>query len=514
MKEQPNRWATKPRIGFWLGLLLFGATLLTDLVPGEPAVTRMAAIAVLMATWWISEAIPLYATALLPLFLYPLLGIERTAAVAPVYFNSTIVLFLGAFMIALTMEKWGLHRRIGLSVIRAVGGGPARLILGFMLAAGLLSMWISNTATTLMMVPVGLAVILRLEEKRGVEQTRRFSVALMLGIAYACTAGGITTVVGTPPNLAFRRIFEITFPEAPSISFAQWLLLAFPIGAILLVVAWWLLTKVFFPVDGLFEGTDEGSAGVSEELKALGRTTWEERVVLTIFGCTALLWVFRVPIVIGGLEIPGWSSLLPSGGLIDDGTIAIAMAALLFLIPARTPGAESRAIAEAQLVRRLPWNIVLLFGGGFALAHGFQATGLAQFVAEGLGAMASVPPLALVFVLAFAVTFLTELTSNTATAELLLPILAAIGVSAGIHPLLLMVPATLSTSCAFMMPVATPPNAVVFGSQRVTVSQMARVGLVLNFVGIGVITILMWTLGRAIFGIELGEMPDWARTSP
>ena len=233
-------------------------------------------------------------------------------------------------------------------------------------------------------------------------------------------------------------------------------------------------------------------------------------MILAVFAATAVLWVFRAPIEIGGLTIPGWSGLLPFGHLIDDGTVAITMACLLFLVPARSPGAKSRMLMGPDVVRGLPWNIVLLFGGGFALAHGFQITGLARFIGGGFGGLGSVPPILLILVICLSITFLTELTSNTATTEMVLPIFAAVAVSTGVHPLLLMIPATLSASCAFMMPVATPPNAVVFGSDRVKISEMARVGIVLNIVGAVLITLVFRAMGPLLFGIEPGVMPDWA----
>ena len=499
------------RTGLWLGPLLFAAVLLLDLDPGRPEVTRMAAVAVLMATWWITDAIPLFATALLPLFVFPLLGIERTGDIAPIYFNSTIVLFLGGFMIALTMEKWDVHRRIALWVIRAVGGGPARIVLGFMLAAAFLSMWISNTATAIMMMPVGLAVILRMEEQFGLSRTHAFSVSIMLGIAYACSAGGIATLVGTPPNLSLHRIFEITFPDAPQIAFGPWLVMAFPIAAVMLVAAWLLITRVFFRVP---EEVTVDRSVVEDEMRKLGPIGFEERAILVVFALTAVLWVFRAPLEIGRVTIPGWSGLLPYGHLIDDGTIAIAMAGILFFIPTRSSGAKSPTVMGPGVVLRLPWNIVLLFGGGFALAHGFQATGLARLIGDAFGGLGAVPPLLLILIICLVMTFLTELTSNTATTEMALPIFAAIGVSTGVHPLLLMVPATLSASCAFMMPVATPPNAVVFGSDRVKVAEMARAGIVLNLFGALVITLVFRAVGPLLFGIEPGVMPDWAAPGP
>ncbi len=509
--EKRRRRKTGQRVGLWLGPAIFLAVLLLDLQPGEPAVTRMAAVALLMATWWITDAIPLFTTALLPLILYPLLGIERTGATAPVYFNSTIVLFVGGFMIALTMEKWEVHRRIALWIIRRVGGGAQRLVLGFMIAAAFLSMWISNTATAIMMIPIGLAVVLRLEDDFGEKRTHAFTVSLMLAIAYACSAGGLATIVGTPPNLSFQRIFAISFPDAPSISFGQWIIMGVPISITLILVAWLFLTRVFYRVPDEVRVEPET---LEAEEKKLGPVVFEERVVLAVFALTAVLWVFRAPIAIGSFTVPGWSQLLPYGSLIDDATVAIAMASILFLVPTRSKSATSPTIMGPDVLPRLPWNIVLLFGGGFALAHGFQVTGLAEFLGRQFSGLASVPPLLLVLCICLGITFLTELTSNTATTEMVLPVLASIGVATGINPLLLMIPATISASCAFMMPVATPPNAVVFGSERVRIAEMASVGIVLNVIGAVVITTIFYLLGPLLFGIEPGVIPSWAAAAP
>jgi sodium-dependent dicarboxylate transporter 2/3/5 len=500
------------KVGLVLGPVLFALVLLLDIAPENPAAARMAAVAVLMATWWITEAIPLFATALLPLVLYPLLGIDKGGATAPIYFNSTIVLFLGGFIIALTMERWQLHRRIALRMIQRVGGGPSRIILGFMLAAAFLSMWISNTATAVMMVPMGLAIVHEMEKSFGAKDTHAFAVGVMLAIGYSCSLGGLITLVGTPPNLSFVRIYAITFPDAPAITFGQWMLLGIPIAAVMLTVTWLLITKVFFRVP---EKIHVDPKMVDDQVRALGPISYQEKVVLLIFSLTALLWVFRVPIHLGDFTLPGWSSLLPHPELLDDGTVAIAMASLLFIIPSRAPAGQScssvgphrtslgasRALAGAEIIPRLPWNIVLLFGGGFALAHGFQTTGLAVLVGDQFAGLASVPPIVLVACVCLGLTFLTELTSNTATTEMILPILASVAVAAGLHPLMLMVPATLSASCAFMMPVATPPNAIVFGSNRIRIPEMARIGIVLNLIGVVVITGLFMLLGPLVFDL-------------
>jgi len=499
------------RVGLVLGPLLFFTVLLLDLDPANPGISRMAAVAVLMATWWITEAIPLAATALVPLIAYPLLGIMKTGEAAPVYVNSTIFLFIGGFMIALTMEKWMLHKRIALWIIRLIGGGPSRIVLGFMVAAAFLSMWISNTATAIMMVPIGLAIIGQIEERFGVDESHNFTVALMLGIAYACSIGGIATLVGTPPNLSFARIFEISFPSAPPIAFGQWLLMAFPVTLVMLGTIWVLLTRVFFRMPASMR---VDRRVVDEQYERLGRSSFEERVVFVVFLFTALLWVFRNDLILGFVTIPGWSRMLANAALVDDATVAIAMATLLFLIPSRSADADSRALAGVDVFRKIPWHIVLLFGGGFALAKGFQVTGLSVFVGSEFAALAGTSPILMVAAISGGITFLTELTSNTATTEMILPILAAVAVAVKTNPLVLMIPATLSASCAFMMPVATPPNAIIFGSGRIRILEMARVGLVINLVGIVVICLLFFVVGTAVLQIDPATVPDWAQPIP
>ena len=507
-------------IGLWLGLAAFAWLLLFPVDAGNLPASRLAAVAALMAVWWMTEAIPLFATALAPLVLFPLFGIMAGRETAPVYLNSTIVLFIGGFMIALTMQRWNLHRRIALSIIAAVGGSPARIVLGFMVAAAFLSMWISNTATAVMMVPIGLAIVLQVEERLGAE-ARNFTVALMLGIAYGCSLGGLTTLVGTPPNLAFARIHEALFPAAPAIAFGQWLVVALPVGATLLAVAWVLITQVFYRAGA---NVVVGRAAVAAERARLGPVAFEERAVLAVFAATALLWVFRVDLNLGFVAVPGWGDLLPWPKLVDDGTVAIAMASLLFFIPARSQPADAETDAGtegeprkvrlmgAEVLPRLPWGVVLLIGGGLALATAFQRTGLAALVGGQFDAVGALPTFAVILLVCLAITFLTELTSNTATTEMILPILAAAAVATGMHPLLLMVPATMSASCAFMMPVATPPNAIVFGSNRLTIAQMARAGIALNLAGALVIATVVYTLGLAVFDITPGAVPAWAES--
>ena len=506
-KSGPAR-STSQVIGLYLGPALFFIVILFfDLDPEKPIVTRMAAVAILMAVWWITDAIPLFATALLPMLLYPLLGILKGKATAPIYINSTIFLFMGGFMIALTMEKWQLHRRIALYIIRLIGGGPSKIILGFMAAAAFLSMWISNTATAIMMVPIGLAIVSQMEAKFDEAKTHKFTVSLMLGIAYACSLGGAATLVGTPPNLSFARIFEITFPKAEPIAFGSWFIMGLPISIIMIGIVWLILTKIFFRVPA--EITVDRSI-VDTEYDELGSMSFEEKSVLTIFFSTAFLWVFRKTLNLGFLSIPGWSQLIPYPKLIDDGTVALVMAMILFLIPTRSKDAQTATIMGPDVIKNIPWNIVILFGGGFALAKGFQVTGLSTLIGNKFSGLAGMSPILMILIICFGLTFLTELTSNTATTEMILPILASVAFAMKANPLLLMIPATLSASCAFMMPVATPPNAIVFGSGRIKIAEMARVGVFINIIGVLVITALFYIIGTAIFSIDPGVFPEWA----
>ncbi|NQV16573.1 DASS family sodium-coupled anion symporter [bacterium] len=507
-KIDPSKSLTQ-RIGLILGPVLFLVIILFfNFDPEKPIITRMAAVAVLMAVWWITDAIPLFATALLPLLLYPLLGILQAKTVAPIYINSTIFLFIGGFMIALTMEKWKLHRRIALFIIRFIGGGPARIVFGFMLASAFLSMWISNTATAIMMVPIGLAIIMQMEERFESNETHNFTVGLMLGIAYACSMGGVATLVGTPPNLSFARIFEITFPEAPPITFGSWFIMALPISIIMIIIIWLVLTKIFFRVPAHIK---VDPAIVDSEYHSLGKMSFEEKAVLTVFSLTAILWVFRKKLIVGFLTIPGWSQLIPYPDMIDDGTVALFMAMILFLIPTRSKDAKSPTLMGADVIRNLPWNIVLLFGGGFALAKGFQVTGLSALIGNEFAGLAGMSPVIMILFVCSGLTFLTELTSNTATTEMILPILASVGFAMQANPLVLMIPATISASCAFMMPVATPPNAIVFGSGRVKIAEMAKAGFFINIIGIIIVTVYFYAIGAFLMGIDPGVFPDWAK---
>jgi sodium-dependent dicarboxylate transporter 2/3/5 len=493
------------RFGFYLGPVVF---VLVKMLPVFPTATvsSMAATAALMVVWWITEALPLAATALVPLILFPVLGITSGKEVAAVYMNSTIFLFIGGFILALTMQRWHLHTRIALRVISWFHGSAMYMVLGFMVTGAGLSMWVSNTATATMLLPIGLAVYARAADQLNEQDRQNLLTAMMLGIAYACSIGGVSTLIGTPPNLAMQRIFEITFPLAPEITFAQWLIFAFPFSLSMLFITWAVIsmrytgrgfTKLKFSTDEVHEMSDRPMS-------------YEEKIVAVIFSLTALSWMFRKDIVIGELVIPGWSGLFDTASLINDGTIAIAAALVLFSIPARNRQ-QYRRIADNEIIRKLPWHIVLLFGGGFALAKGFTVSGLSEYIGHQFVDMKDLDPMALVAGVSATVVFLTEVTSNTATSEMLLPLVASVAKAIDINPLLLMLSVTLSASMAFMMPIATPPNAIVFASGKLRIRDMIKTGIIINLVAIVLITLLVWFVGSAVFNIDASTMPDWAQ---
>ena len=474
---------------------------------------RMAALVALMAVWWITEAIPLAATSLLPVVFLPLFGIVPGKAVASNYINSTIFIFIGGFLIALAMERWNLHRRIALRVLLLFGRSPASLVLGFMVATAFLSAWISNTATTIAMMPVGLAVIHQMEERYGKKPCATLAVCLMLGIAYAASIGGIATPVGTPPNLVFKSIFENTFPGGPVVSFGEWAMVGMPLSVVMLLLTWFLLTRFIFRFK---PDLCPDQSVIRKEYESLGGMKAEERIVLVVFALTAALWMLRRDVVLFGLTLPGWENLLAENirSMVDDGTVAVAMSLVLFLWPVskKTRGSTGPSrIIDAAIIQRVPWGIVLLFGGGFALANGFVESGLSAWLATSLFAdLGAIPMLLMVLLICAGMTFLTEFTSNTASTQLVLPILASAAVAQQLHPMILMIPATFAASMAFMMPVATPPNAIVFGSERIRVSQMCRAGLWLNLVSIVVVTLFLYWVAAPVFGFDDAGLPPWA----
>jgi len=492
-------------IALWAGPIIATA-LITFYQPDKahPEVGYTLAIAAWMAIWWISEAVPLAITSLLPVPLFPLLSIMDGQTVSSAYFNHVIFLFIGGFLIALAMQRWNLHKRIALTILNIAGTGKSRLLLGFMLATALLSMWISNTATAMMIVPIMMSVLTEIEPEPTAKKS--FSFALLLGVAYSASIGGTMTLVGTPPNLSFLRIYQVMFPHAPSITFLQWMLFALPTGLLLLVAAFILLYLKYV------KGTTTNQAAKDLPLwqmkKDLGPMGQEERIVLISFLLMALLWITRSDIEIGTTVIKGWASYFGKPAFINDGTVAIALSLPLFMISAKRH-AGSR-IMDWETASHLPWDIVLLFGGGFALANGFRDSGLSLWLGGQLQGISVFPPIFIILIICLFVTFLTELTSNTATTEMMLPVLSGMAIATHTHPLLFMVPATLSASMAFMLPAATPPNAIIFGTRRLTISEMARTGFWLNLIGAAIITAAFYFLGSAVFDIDPGVFPVWA----
>lgn len=497
----------RQKIGLIAGTTAFAVILLFgNFDPQNPQVTKMAAAAALMAIWWITEPVPLPATSLIPLILYPFMGIQDGEETASVYMNSIIFLFLGGFLLAIAMERWGLHKRIALKIITLFGGSPDSIVLAFIVSTALISMWISNTATALMMLPIGLAIINKMENEFDYERTKNFSTSVMIGIAYASSIGGMATLIGTPANLAFIRIYGIIFPDAERISFGSWMLMAVPISILLLIVTA-LMLKIYFKTDKtVFLSREE----IKEEYNKLGKISFEEKIVAAVFGITVFLWVFRADLNLEIFTIPGWSNLLHTPDYLNDGVVAITMALILFFIPSKNQ--ERKNILDAASFGKVPWGIILLFGGGFALAEGFTRSGLSQFIASGMEGLTEISPILIIFIIAFLVTFLSEFTSNTATAQMILPVMASVGVAAGINPLLLMISAALSASLGFMMPVATPPNTIVFSSNKVRITDMAKAGFTLNIAGIIAVSILVYLLGSVLF--NLNEFPWWAKIKP
>lgn len=498
-------------LGFYAGIAASGAILLLPSPEGmSPEAKRMAAAVTLMGCWWIGESLPLGVTALVPLVAYPLLKILPVADVAPTYANHYVFLLLGGFFIALAMQRWNLHTRIALWIIRLVGSSASRLVLGFMLASAFLSMWISNSATAMMMMPIGLGLIVKTEELRSGGRdgsAANFGACLMLGIAYASNIGGVATLVGTFPNLVFAGMLKELFPGGPEITFAEWLKIGFPFTALFVPAMWLFIVRVVLPVRGdVVENADHVIAGEVEKLGKMGRG---EKMVLIVFVTTALLWIFRSDINLGGVVLRGWASRLGVDGYVHDSTVAMAMGIVCFMLPVERK--RGITLLDWEHARRVPWGILLLFGGGFAIARGFEASGLTQWVGAQLTVLGDVPVVVVIAAVALTMTFLTEVTSNTASTTMMLPVMAATARALNVNPLLLMLPATIAASCAFMLPIATPPNAIVFSSGRVSLSQMGKTGFYLNLLTVVFVTAFVYLVVTRVMGISPGQAPDWMR---
>ena len=470
-------------LGRWLGPALFVLVLVAPTGALQGDAKRVAAATLWMAVWWVTEAAPLAATSMLPLVLFPLLEVRRVSAVAPNYADHIIFLFLGGFVLALAVERSGLHRRLALAVLTNVGASPRRLVWGFLIATAVLSMWLSNTATALMMLPIAGGVATRVGHPG--TPTRLF-----LAVAYGASVGGIGTLVGTPPNLVLAGMAPSLVPDLPPLTFGQWMLFGVPLVIIFLPVVGLLLSR------GLPRRV-AADPGLREERARLGAMGVRERRVAALFALTALAWVTRSDLSFGVVTVPGWSSLLPDPKLVSDAVPAVAAALLATLLPAGENGGR-RLLSWDEIRHGVPWGVLLLFGGGFALADAVHASGLEGWLADSLHGLSVLPLPLIVLSICLITTFATELTSNTATATLLMPVLAALAGVLAVPPYLLMVPATVSASCAFMLPVATPPNAIVIGSGHVSTQDLFRAGIWLNLVGAVVITCLVLTLGQLV----------------
>lgn len=475
------------QIGLFLGPALALALLLAP--PPEtmaPAAWRTAAVVVLMATWWSTEAIPVPATSLLPVVLFPLLEISSLGDATRPFASPVIFLLLGGFMLALTLERWQLHRRLALMVLARTGDRPDAIVFGFMLATALLSMWVSNSATTLMMIPIALSVVSRIMAGR--DGAHEFPVMLLLGIAYAASIGGLGTIVGTPPNaLAVGYLAE---HYDIHIGFAQWMLVGVPVVLVMVPLCWWIMTRWVYSVH--LPPNPAAAGEIAAELAELGPLSVPERRTATVFGIVAGAWMLQ-PLL---ARVPGLEAL-------NDTTIAIGGALAMFLVPSghaergiRTGG----GLLDWPSTANLPWGVMLLFGSGMSLAEQVSASGLALWLGESLAVLTAWPVIGLLLAVVALVVFLTELTSNTGLTATILPVLGVIAVVGGIEPALLAVPAALAASCAFMLPVATPPNAIIFGSGNVTIPQMVNAGFRLNLLAIAVMTLFGYFLVPVVFG--------------
>lgn len=461
-------------LSLWLGPVAFLLLLIWRPFPtlSDDAFMVMAST-VWVAIWWVTEAVPIPITSLLPIVLFPVTGALSIAQTTSAYGHKMVFLYVGGFILATAIEKWDLHRRIALNVIKWVGVSQRGIVLGFMLATGFLSMWISNTATSVMMLPIGMAIVVQLKSTFS-NLGQSFGKALMLGVAYSASIGGISTLIGTPPNLVLAGVVEQYFGQ--ELIFSEWFVLVFPISLTLLLLTWVYLTNVAYKISSVKESNREE---IDRQLKELGEITTEEKRVLIIFGITAFLWIFRSLL---------FTDILPG---LDDTVIAILAAISLFLVRSK----KEKHLMTWEVAVKIPWGIVLLFGGGLAIAEGFKTSGLADWLGSQLAVLEGSSTFVILGGIVTSVNFMTEITSNVATTSMILPVIAPLAEAIGVNPLLLMTGATLAASCAFMLPVATPPNAVVFGSGYLSMRDMIRTGFVLNIISILVITCyLYWVL--------------------
>jgi sodium-dependent dicarboxylate transporter 2/3/5 len=482
------------KIGLYLGPLLF---ILTRFFLEAEGLSNQAnavlASTLWIAIWWITEAIPIAATSLLPIILFPLSGALPLDDTTSSFGHRFVFLYLGGFILALAIQKWNLHKRIALNIIMVVGTNVQKIILGFMVATAFLSMWISNTATAVMMLPIGIAIIKQMKDLKNSPEDENliFGKALMLSIAYSASIGGIATLIGTPPNLVFAGIIQEVYNI--EISFLKWFQFGFPISILLLAISWVYLTKVAFKFKQ--NEFNEGKEEINMQLEELGPISYEEKIVLSVFVLTGLAWILRTYLL---------NKFIPN---LDDSIIALISGISLFLFQANNQEGKNEKIMNWEDAVKLPWGVLLLFGGGLAIAQGFQSSGLANWIAENLTQLNGFSLFIILLVLITAVNFLTEITSNLATTAMLLPILAPTAVILGVHPYILMVGATLAASCAFMLPVATPPNAIVFGSNYLKISDMVRVGILMNIISIIIIFMMVYFILPILWNFNAFQNP-------
>lgn len=477
-------------VGLILGPLLFILTLLFLNTGGldSPGVF-VVAVTLWIATWWITEAIPIPATSLLPLVLLPLGGVMDSDTVTSAYGDDIIFLFLGGFLLALAMEKWNLHKRVALTIIKAIGTTTATILLGFMIATGLLSMFVSNTAAVMIMIPIGLAIINEansLSEPGLEDDLMKFEKSLVLSIGYAGTIGGLGTLIGTPPLIIMAGQLNEFFNI--DMSFAQWMLFGVPIVAIFMFIAWVYMKK--FQFRHSMKTLPGGREIITSELDKLGKISREEVLVLIIFGFAAFMWITRGFI---------WENIELTS-MLTDGAIAMMASLILFLIPTKR---QSKRLLDWSVAKELPWGVLLLFGGGLAVASAIVETGVDQWLGDLLTNVQGIHIVLIITIVALAILFLSEITSNTATATMILPVLAGLTIALDVHPFTLMIPAGMAANCAFMLPVGTPPNAIVFGTEKISIQEMAKAGFALNIIAVLLIVPFVYFVMPLIFGVDL-----------
>jgi sodium-dependent dicarboxylate transporter 2/3/5 len=505
------------RAGTWVGPALFALALavpLPDLAVGGRAVAAgfgarvVLGLTAWMATWWMTEAVPLAVTSLLPLVVLPAAGVSSAKVVAPAYFDDTIALFLGGFCLALALERSGLHRRIALRVLRVFGTRPRGMVLGFLSASAVISMWVSNTATALMLLPVALTTIGALAGADPAARTREeraFAAACVLAVAYGASIGGVGTLVGTPPNMILKGVYDPQLGGSRGpLAFGQWMALGVPLVLLMVPAAWWILVRVALRVPARFAEEGARPPRASAVVAGLGRWSRAEKVVLVTFLATALAWMTHQAIDLGGFVVPGtgWDAAFRFGGRessVTDATIAVAAALLLFLAPSRSLEG-GRVLTWEFAQARIPWGALLLFGGGFSLAASFSASGLDEYLKALFAGLDRLPPVLVVGVVAAGVTLLSEVASNTATAAMVLPLLVPVAAAVGVDPGLLLAAGAMAASCGFALPVATAANLFAYGSGQVTAGEMGRAGILLDVVGVVVVTAVVLLLGPLALG--------------